>query len=202
VFENISFAVRAGDYVAITGPSGGGKTTLLKVILGLLPPTSGEILIDGRPLAVIGADRFRAAVGVVMQDDQLMSGTIADNICFFDECFDVAQMTRCAELACVHDDIMAMPMAYNSLIGDMGTTLSGGQRQRVLLARALYRSPRMMFIDEGTSSLDVATEQRVNRAIGSLAMTRFVIAHRPDTVRSASRVLLVDDAGVRELVDT
>jgi ATP-binding cassette subfamily B protein RaxB len=199
VFENISFCVRAGDYVAITGPSGGGKTTLLKVILGLLPASSGEILVDGRPLSVIGAKNFRASVGVVMQDDQLMSGTIADNICFFDERSDLALMAQCAELACVHEDIMAMPMGYNSLIGDMGTTLSGGQRQRVLLARALYRRPRMMFIDEGTSSLDVATEQRVNAAIGALSLTRFVIAHRPDTIRSATRVLRVDVEGVREV---
>jgi ATP-binding cassette subfamily B protein RaxB len=199
VFENISFSVGAGDYVAITGPSGGGKTTLLKVILGLLPATSGEILIDGRPLAIVGAKNFRAAIGVVMQDDQLMSGTIADNICFFDEHSDLAHMTHCAQLACVHEDIMAMPMAYNSLIGDMGTTLSGGQRQRVLLARALYRRPRMVFIDEGTSSLDVLTEQRVNDAIGGLALTRFVIAHRPETIRSATRVLRVDGEGLREI---
>jgi ATP-binding cassette subfamily B protein RaxB len=199
IFENISFSLRAGDYVAITGPSGGGKTTLLKVILGLLPPSSGEILIDGRPLATIGAARFRDAIGVVMQDDRLMSGTIADNICFFDEHFDASHMTRCAELACVHDDIMAMPMAYNSLVGDMGTTLSGGQRQRILLARALYRKPRMILVDEGTSSLDINTEQRVNDAIASLSLTRFVIAHRPDTIRSASRVLRIDQRGISEL---
>jgi ATP-binding cassette subfamily B protein RaxB len=199
VFENISFSVRAGDYVAITGPSGGGKTTLLKVILGLLPASSGDVLIDGRKLAVIGPQNFRASIGVVMQDDQLMSGTIADNICFFDEHSDLAHMAHCAELACVHADIMAMPMAYNSLIGDMGTTLSGGQRQRVLLARALYRRPRMLFVDEGTSSLDVLTEQRVNEAIGALQLTRFVIAHRPETIRSADRILRIDRAGVRDV---
>lgn len=199
VFENISFSIRAGDYVAITGPSGGGKTTLLKVILGLLPASSGEIMIDGRKLAVIGAQNFRACIGVVMQDDQLMSGTIADNICFFDERSDLRHMMHCASLACVHDDITAMPMGYNSLIGDMGTTLSGGQRQRVLLARALYRRPRMMFIDEGTSSLDIETERRVNESIGALPLTRLVIAHRPDTIRSATRVLQVDGAGLREV---
>jgi ATP-binding cassette subfamily B protein RaxB len=199
VFENISFAVGAGDYVAVTGPSGGGKTTLLKVILGLLPASGGEVLIDGRPLALVGAAHFREHVGVVMQDDQLMSGTIADNICFFDERSDLAHMMHCAQLACVHDEIMDMPMGYNSLIGDMGTSLSGGQRQRVLLARALYRNPRLLFIDEGTSNLDVRTEQRVNEAIGGLKLTRFVIAHRPETIRSAARVLRVDDAGVREV---
>jgi len=199
VFENISFTVEAGEYVAITGPSGGGKTTLLKVILGLLPASSGEILIDGIPLSVLGPDAFREAIGVVMQDDQLMSGTLADNICFFDEHADLEQMTRCAELACVHEDIMAMPMAYNSLVGDMGTSLSGGQRQRLLLARALYRRPRMMFIDEGTSNLDLATERRVNQAICSLALTRVVIAHRPETISSAARVLVVGPAGLREV---
>jgi ATP-binding cassette subfamily B protein RaxB len=199
VFEDLSFSIGAGEYVAITGASGGGKTTLLKVILGLLPATSGDILIDGRQLASIGAANFRASVGVVMQDDQLMSGSIADNICFFDEQADTAQMVRCAQLACVHDDILAMPMGYDSLIGDMGSTLSGGQLQRVLLARALYRRPRMLFIDEGTSSLDVSTERRVNEAIGGLALTRLVIAHRPETINSATRVLRVDHAGVKEV---
>jgi ATP-binding cassette subfamily B protein RaxB len=199
IFEDLSFSIGAGEYVAITGPSGGGKTTLLKVILGLLPAKSGDILIDGRKLASIGAAHFRASVGVVMQDDQLMSGTIADNICFFDEQADPAQMVRCAQLACLHDDILGMPMGYDSLIGDMGTSLSGGQRQRVLLARALYRQPRMLFIDEGTSSLDLTTERRVNEAIGCLALTRFVIAHRPETIRSATRILRVDHAGVKEV---
>ncbi len=198
IFENISFRISAGDYVAITGPSGGGKTTLLKVILGLLPATSGEILIDGVPLAAIGTDVFRENIGVVMQDDHLMSGTIADNICFFDERSDLEHMVRCAELACVHDDIMAMPMAYNSLIGDAGSSLSGGQRQRILLARALYRRPRMMFLDEGTSSLDIFTEQRVTQAIGALSLTRLIVAHRPETINAARRVLVVDKAGLRE----
>jgi ATP-binding cassette subfamily B protein RaxB len=199
VFENISFKIPAGDYVAITGPSGGGKTTLLKVILGLLPASSGDILVDGIPLAVLGTEAFRAHVGVVMQDDQLMSGTIADNICFFDERSDLEHMMQCAERACVHDDIMHMPMAYNSLIGDAGSSLSGGQRQRVLLARALYRRPRMMFLDEGTSNLDVVTEARVTQAIGALPMTRVVIAHRPETINAASRVLVVDTGRVRAL---
>jgi ATP-binding cassette subfamily B protein RaxB len=201
VFENVSFTIETGDYVAITGPSGGGKTTLLKVILGLLPPTNGEVLVDGVPLGVIGPDTLRKKAGVVMQDDHLMSGTIADNICFFDENFDAAHMTRCAQLACVHDDIMKMPMTYNSLIGDMGTSLSGGQRQRVLLARALYHRPRMLFMDEGTSNLDVAAEQRVTEAIRSLGMTRIVIAHRPETIRSANRRLVVDHGGVQEPED-
>ena len=199
VFEDVSFEIRAGDYVAITGPSGGGKTTLLKIMLGLIQPSEGEILIDGKPLALIGNEAYRDNIGVVMQDDSLLSGTIADNICFFDETHDLQQMADCAELAGIHDDIVQMPMGYNSLIGDMGTSLSGGQRQRVLLARALYRQPRILFMDEGTSNLDIETERRVSAAIQGLGLTRIVIAHRPETIATASRRLVMDHAGVREV---
>jgi ATP-binding cassette subfamily B protein RaxB len=198
VFENASFSISAGEYVAITGPSGGGKTTLIKVILGLLHATSGEILIDGIPLRQFGIRAFRDQIGVVMQDDQLMSGSVADNICCFDETFELNWMQTCAETAGIHDEIMRMPMGYNSLIGDMGTFLSGGQKQRILLARALYRRPRVLFMDEGTSHLDVALEQRVNAAIKALGLTRIIIAHRPETIASASRVLTVSQGLVGE----
>jgi ATP-binding cassette subfamily B protein RaxB len=198
VFEGVSFTVAPGEYVAITGPSGGGKTTLLKVILGLLEPTSGEVLIDGLPLATFGARAFREHAGVVMQDDQLLSGSIADNICFFDQAFDHAHMLQCAELAGVHDEINRMPMGYDTLIGDMGSSLSGGQRQRILLARALYRRPRLLFMDEGTSHLDTAIESKVNRAIQTLGLTRIIIAHRPETISSAQRCLMLCDATIHE----
>jgi len=200
VFENASFSIAQGDYVAITGPSGGGKTTLIKVMLGLLTPASGEILIDGMPLRQFGIRAFRDQVGVVMQDDQLMSGSVADNICCFDETFDVAWMQRCADTAGIHDEIMRMPMGYNSLIGDMGTFLSGGQKQRIVLARALYRRPKILFMDEGTSHLDVALESRVNDAIKALGLTRIIIAHRPETIASAVRVLTVRQGLVTEPV--
>ena len=199
VFERVGFSVAPGDYVAITGPSGGGKTTLLKVMLGLLDPTNGEIRIDGIPLLVFGARAFREHAGVVMQDDQLLSGSIADNICFFDQSFDHPHMLRCAELAAMHDEIASMPMAYDTLIGDMGSTLSGGQRQRILLARALYRRPRILFMDEGTSQLDTATEAKVNRAISGLGLTRIIIAHRPETIASAGRRLVMAGGTVAEL---
>ena len=192
VLENVSFRIEPGEYVALSGPSGCGKTTLLKIMLGLLPPTSGEVLVDGKPLPQIGVEAFRDNIGVVMQDDALMSGTIADNISFFDENNDETRIATCAALAAVHEDIVAMPMGYNSLIGDMGASLSGGQRQRILLARALYRSPRILFMDEGTSSLDVATEQRVSSAVQDLGLTRVIIAHRPETLATASRLILLE----------
>ena len=189
IFENVSFRVAAGEHVAISGPSGCGKTTLLKILVGLIQPTAGEVLIDGMPLSTLGPRAFRSQIGVVMQDDQLLSGSIADNICCFDEASDLRHMAECAELAGIHDEIMRMPMAYNSLIGDMGSALSGGQKQRLLLSRALYRRPRLLFVDEGTSHLDVRMEQRVNAAVQSLGLTRVSIAHRPQTLASADRIL-------------
>ena len=198
VFEGIDLTIQAGDYVAITGPSGGGKTTFMKVMLGLLQPTDGDVLIDGLPLATYGARSFRDHVGVVMQDDQLLSGSIADNICFFDQGFDHEHMQHCARIACVHDDIMRMPMSYDSLIGDMGSSLSGGQRQRILLARALYRRPILLFMDEGTSHLDTDIEGRVNAAIRELGLTRVIIAHRPETIASAERRIAIVDGRLHE----
>jgi ATP-binding cassette subfamily B protein RaxB len=199
VLDGVSLSVEPGEYVAITGPSGGGKTTLLKLMLGLLEPAMGEVLVDGLPLRTVGARAFREHVGVVMQDDQLMSGSIADNISFFDDNFDAEQMQRCAALAGIHGDIMRMPMAYETLIGDMGSSLSGGQRQRVLLARALYKRPKILFMDECTSHLDTALEAQVNAAIKALGLTRIIIAHRPETIASASRRLIVDGGTLREL---
>jgi ATP-binding cassette subfamily B protein RaxB len=179
VLEDISLIVEAGQSVTIMGPSGGGKTTLVKIMLGLLEPTNGEVLIDGIPLLTLGYKAYREQVGAVMQEDQLLSGSVADNICFFDTCFDSEQMIECAQLAGIHEEIMAMPMTYNTLIGDMGSSLSGGQKQRVLLARALYHRPRILFLDEGTAHLDVDNERRINDTLKRLRITRVSVAHRP-----------------------
>jgi ATP-binding cassette subfamily B protein RaxB len=189
VLQNLSFRVERGESIAIVGASGGGKTTLLKLLAGLLQPQSGEILVDGQPLARIGLENYRAMLGVVMQDDQLFAGSIADNICFFAEQPDQRRIEGCAELAAVHADIINMPMGYNTLIGDMGAAISGGQKQRVLLARALYRQPGILFLDEATSHLDVEREKAVNDALRTLRVTRIVIAHRPETIKAADRVI-------------
>jgi ATP-binding cassette subfamily B protein RaxB len=189
ILEDVSLAIEPGEFVTIAGPSGCGKTTLLKVMLGLLEPTHGDVLIDGVPIRTLGLQTYREQIGAVLQDDQLMSGTIADNICFFDPSFDADWMIECAKLSGVHDEIMAMPMTYNSLIGDMGSSLSGGQKQRVLLARALYRRPKILFLDEGTAHLDVDMERFINERLKQLRITRISIAHRPETMRAADRVL-------------
>jgi ATP-binding cassette, subfamily B, bacterial CvaB/MchF/RaxB len=192
VLENIDLLVEAGRFVTITGPSGGGKTTLVKIMLGLLEPTAGEVLIDGVPLATVGARAYRENVGAVMQEDQLLSGSIADNICFFDPIYDQNRMIECAQLAAIHDEIMAMPMTYNSLIGDMGSSLSGGQKQRVLLARALYRQPKLLFLDEGTAHLDLDKEAEVNHNLQRLTITRINVAHRPEIISGADRIYWVN----------
>src|SRR5436190_4798536 len=185
VLEDVSLTVEAGRFVTITGPSGGGKTTLVKIMLGLLEPTAGEVLIDGVPLATVGARSYRENVGAVMQEDQLLSGSIADNICFFDPIYDQNRMIECAQLAAIHDEIMAMPMTNNSLIGDMGSSLSGGQKQRVLLARALYRQPKLLYLDEGTDHLEVAREAEISANLRRLGMTLISVAHRPGAVSGA-----------------
>src|SRR5918993_1223206 len=191
VLEDINLVIEPGEFVTIMGPSGGGKTTLVKVMLGLLEPTSGEVLIDGVPLPTIGARAFREQVGAVMQEDQLLSGSIADNICFFDPEFDRERMIACARLAGVDAEIMAMPMTYNSLVGDMGSSLSGGQKQRVLLARALYRDPRILFLDEGTAHLDIDNERFINDSLRQLRMTRISVAHRPDISAGADKIVRI-----------
>ena len=191
VLENVSFSIEPGEFVTIMGPSGGGKTTLVKLMLGLLEPTSGDILVDGVPLSTMGPRAYREQVGAVMQEDHLLSGSIADNICFFDPSFDQARITACAQLAGIHQEIMAMPMSYNSLIGDMGSSLSGGQKQRVLLARALYRQPRILFLDEGTAHLDMDNERQINQNLAKLNITRISVAHRAEFSSGADRILHV-----------
>jgi ATP-binding cassette, subfamily B, bacterial CvaB/MchF/RaxB len=199
VLQDVNFEVMSGEFVAITGPSGGGKTTFLKLLLGLHRATSGTIDLDDNRADPELWRAWRAHVGVVSQDDRLLSGTIADNIAFFDPDLDMAKVQTAAMTAQVHDEIMRAPMQYLGLVGDMGSTLSGGQRQRVLLARALYGQPRILFLDEGTANLDEATEEAIADLIEKMPITRIVVAHRPALIRRAKRVFLVKARQITEL---
>ena len=191
VLENVNMEMEAGAMTTLTGMSGGGKTTLLKLILGLYAPTKGTIKIDGKPLSELGIANWRQSIGVVMQDDKLLSGTIADNISFFDPQIDMKKVVAAAKSAQIHDDIIAIPMNYLSMVGDMGSVLSGGQRQRVLLARALYHDPKVLFLDEGTANLDPETEKKIADVLEAMPLTRIIIAHRPELINRSDSVFTI-----------
>ncbi|EGQ9293883.1 peptidase domain-containing ABC transporter [Vibrio vulnificus] len=198
LLDGLDLAIAPGECVAITGESGCGKTTLVKVILGLVKPDSGQVLVDGRDIYDIGLAEYRSHIGTVMQSDRLLSGSIADNIAGFDPLMDKERVVQSAKQACIHQTIATMPMGYNTMIGEVGSILSGGQIQRVLLARALYRQPKILIMDEATSHLDMESESSVNRSLYSLNITRLIVAHRPETIKMADRVLLMKDGSLIE----
>ena len=193
ILNNVNLSLEAGDSIAITGPSGSGKTTLMKIMLGLLQPSSGKVLLDGKDITQIGLKNYRKKIAAVMQDDTLLAGSIADNISFFDPQSNYLKIEQCAQLAVIHDDINKMTMGYNSLVGDMGSNLSGGQIQRLLLARALYQSPCVLFMDEATSHLDKDNETKISEQIQHLPITKIMIAHRQETINMADQVYSLRD---------
>ncbi|MET0372880.1 MAG: ATP-binding cassette domain-containing protein, partial [Rhizorhabdus sp.] len=195
----IDLDIEPGEMVALIGGSGNGKTTLMKVMMGLLPPTSGEVLINGVPVAAYGLLRWRREIASVAQDDALFAGSLADNICMFDPEPDNERMVRAVEASSIKEEIERMPMRYHTPVGDMGSVLSGGQKQRVMLARAMYRQPTALFLDEATAHLDSESEFKVGEAVRRMPCTRVVIAHRPQTIKRADRVFIVSGGMLRQV---
>ena len=195
VLRNINLQVAYGDIIAIVGESGGGKSTLLKCLMGLYTPTAGSVRhgsgnVSGLPV-----------IASVLQDDACLSGSIADNISCFDESIDHERLVHSAQIACIHHEIITMPMQYHTLVGDMGNSLSGGQKQRLLLARALYQQPNLLFLDEASSNLDIENERKINQHLKALNITRIMVAHRPQTIAMADKVFELNKGELCPLTD-
>ena len=198
ILRNCSFRVAAGEFVAVTGPSGCGKSTLVKLLAGLLDPTYGEILFDGVCVSKLGKEALRDQLTAVLQDDILFAGTISENISFFDPSETSEDVENAAVQAAIHEDIHRMPMRYQTLVGDMGSSLSGGQKQRICLARAIYRRPKILLLDEATSHLDLARERKVFSSVSKMRITRIMVAHRPETVSQADREIHLANGQAKE----
>ncbi len=199
VLRNVNLTIAPAECVAIIGRPKCGKTTLLDLILGILTPTEGDITIDGINPRSAGYEQVRSAMSAVMQEDFLFAGTIAENISVFDPDVDMARVEECAALAAIHEEIDDLAMRYDTSVGEMGIALSEGQKQRVLLARALYKRPQILVLDEATSHVDVERERQVSVTLGSLKMTRIIVAHSPEIVALADRCFLLQDAALTEV---
>jgi len=193
ILRHVDFAVRPGECVALTGQSGSGKSTVVKLLAGTVSPTHGGLLLGGLKYEQIGKARVREVVSFVVQDDELLQGSIEENVAFFDPSLDAELVRDCCEIACVHEDISKMPMQYQTQVGSGRVSISGGQRQRIMIARALYRRPKVLVLDESTSHLDIQTEARLLANLRALGLTIILVAHRLETINFADRILYLKD---------
>jgi ABC-type bacteriocin/lantibiotic exporter with double-glycine peptidase domain len=198
ILKNISLQIRPGQKVALVGKTGSGKSTLGKLLIGLMIPTSGNIFYDGIPLQKLNYQEVRRQFGVVLQESFIFSGSVRENIAFNNPEMEMERVVRAAQAAAIHEDIEQMPMGYETLLSEGGSVFSGGQRQRLALARALAHHPAILLLDEATSALDVATERAVEQNVNTLSCTQIVIAHRLSTIRNADLILVLDQGQIVE----
>ena len=196
LFSQVNLVLEPGEMVVIIGPTGCGKSTLLKIAAGLVIPDTGRVTFNDRAVTRSNLGVYRASTGGVMQHDTLLSGTLLENISFFDTEPDLEKARAAARLAVIDEEIARMPMQYLTRVGDQGAALSGGQVQRLLLARALYRQPGLLILDEATSHLDIQTEFRLNQSLRKLGISTLLVAHRPETVLQADRIVLLGQQGL------
>ncbi len=200
VFSGISFKVSPGETIALVGPTGAGKTTIINLLARFYQPSSGKITVDGYDLAEVSLPSYRSQLGIVLQDTLIFSGTIKDNLLFGKPDATMDEVVRAAKAACIHDFIESLPKGYDSEVTERGTNLSAGQRQLLAFARAILADPRILILDEATSSVDPETEQLIQQALKTLlkGRTSFIIAHRLSTVRSADRIMVIEDGQITE----
>jgi ATP-binding cassette subfamily B protein len=200
VLNGVSLTIRQGEMIGIAGRSGSGKSTWLKVLLGLLRPTSGRLELCGVPIEEIAPETIGRLIGYVGQTPFIFAGTIADNITYGCEGASQADIRRAAQLAAIDDEIMAMPLGYESSVTERGQNLSGGQRQRIALARVFLKNPKFMILDESTSALDTISERKIQKALAALRAdhTIILVAHRLSTLQAADRILVFDDGRIAE----
>lgn len=200
VLSGISFKVSPGETIALVGPTGAGKTTIINLLARFYQPSSGKITVDGYDLAEVTLPSYRSQLGIVLQDTLIFSGTIKDNLLFGKPDATMDEVVRAAKAACIHDFIESLPKGYDSEVTERGTNLSAGQRQLLAFARAILADPRILILDEATSSVDPETEQLIQQALKTLlkGRTSFIIAHRLSTVRSADRIMVIEDGQITE----
>lgn len=197
ILDGLNFSVQEKERVAISGTSGCGKSTLLKLMMGLILPDHGEVYWQGKTLKNIDIQSYRQQIASVLQEDKLMSGSLLENILFFEEVLDQKWLEEVARIACIHDTIAKLPMRYETRLSEVHQGLSGGEKQRILLARALYKRPKILFLDEATSHLDPKTEQLVNASLKALDITQIIVAHRPETLAMADRVVTLKERRIQ-----
>ena len=196
VLDNITFDIKAGEKVAIIGPSGAGKSTLAKILTGLYTPSQGNIFFENKELTTLNKTELRKQIGSVPQEPYLFNESIKNNLTNNNTSITMERMIEVCKIVQIHDEIMRMPMGYETILSEMGQNLSGGQRQRLAIARAIIDRPNILLLDESTNSLDSINERKIDQFLSRIKTTRIVIAHRLSTIRDSDKIIIINNGKI------